>query len=228
MLKWLKEKKCSWNRSFREAAAYGNLENMKYLKENECPFQTPITFANVATGLPAQFRSHMMLIMSNNNCQTFAAAALHGNLENMIWLKGHECPWDASTFSSAVIHGDIENMNWLKGHECPWNLYTFRIAARYGNLEVMKWLKTNGCPLRACTFSSAAEYGDLGNMKWLLKNNCAWDEETFAHAAFFGNLGNLEWLQTNGCPIPDEFYVDEEIDETVIVWLEKNGVVILT
>jgi len=37
-IKWLKENKCPWNENtFTYAAGNGNLENMKWLKENGCP-----------------------------------------------------------------------------------------------------------------------------------------------------------------------------------------------
>src|SRR5271170_4027678 len=53
------------NIQFEEVALKGNLDNMKWLKENGCPW-----------GL-----------------WTFAKAAEFGNLENMKWLKENGCPW---------------------------------------------------------------------------------------------------------------------------------------
>ena len=50
--------------SIREAAKYGNLENMKWLKEQGCPWDS----------------------------YTFKYAARNGNLENMKWLKEQGCP----------------------------------------------------------------------------------------------------------------------------------------
>ncbi len=48
------------------AAENGNLENMKWLKENECPWDE----------------------------WTFSYASKHGNLENMKWLRENGCPWN--------------------------------------------------------------------------------------------------------------------------------------
>ncbi len=48
------------------AAKKGNLENMKWFKENGCPWDS----------------------------NTFSIAAENGNLENMKWLKENECPWN--------------------------------------------------------------------------------------------------------------------------------------
>jgi hypothetical protein len=107
------------NEIFNEAAKHGNIRLMKWLKANECPWDS----------------------------ETFEYAVIHGNLENMKWLKANGCPWDSSTFTYAADHGNLENMKWLKENGCPWNAITFEAAAENGNLENMKWLKENGCPL---------------------------------------------------------------------------------
>jgi len=105
--------------TFEMAASNGNLENMKWLKENGCPW----------------------------NVLIFAEAALNGNLENMKWLKENGCPWNAWTFGYAAYNGNLENMKWLKENGCPLDESTFADAALNGNLENMKWLKENGCPI---------------------------------------------------------------------------------
>ena len=81
---------------FTRAAKNGNLENMKWLKENGCPW----------------------------NLWTFEYAALNGNLENMKWLKENGCPWDEQTFMRAAENGNLENMKWLKENGCPVSYYT--------------------------------------------------------------------------------------------------------
>ena len=76
--------------TFANAAKNGNLENMKWLKENGCPWKKDI----------------------------FANATKNGNLENMKWLKENGCPWNGWTFASAAEKGNIENMKWLKENGC--------------------------------------------------------------------------------------------------------------
>ena len=52
--------------TFINAAEKGILENMKWLKNNNCPW----------------------------NHYTFIKAVEHGNLENIDWLINNGCPWD--------------------------------------------------------------------------------------------------------------------------------------
>ena len=69
----------------------GNLENMKWLKENRCSW----------------------------NLNTFNSAVENGNLKNMKWLKENGCLWNLYTFDSAAENGNLENMKWLKANGCP-------------------------------------------------------------------------------------------------------------
>src|SRR5277367_15771 len=61
-------------RHFELAAEHGNLDTMKWLKDNNCPW----------------------------NRYTFAKAAGHGNLDNMKWLRVNYCPWNRLTFACAA------------------------------------------------------------------------------------------------------------------------------
>ncbi len=47
----------------------------------------------------------------------------------MKWLKENGCPWNENTFRAAAINGNLENMKWLKENGCPWDSNTFSIAA---------------------------------------------------------------------------------------------------
>ncbi len=77
--------------TFGYAAENGNLDVMKWLKENGCPWDE----------------------------NTFKYAVVHGNLENMKWLKENGCPWDEYTFANAIINGNFENIKWLEDNGCP-------------------------------------------------------------------------------------------------------------
>ncbi len=55
---------------FKIVARFGNLKNMKWLKENNCPWDEG----------------------------TFNSAAEKGVLKNMKWLKENNCPWDGTIF----------------------------------------------------------------------------------------------------------------------------------
>ena len=68
--------------SFTKTTEFGNLDNMKWLKENNCPWDS----------------------------WTFKYAALLGNLENMKWLHLNNCPWNSNTFNNDAQFANLENM----------------------------------------------------------------------------------------------------------------------
>ena len=91
---------------------------------------------------------------------TFIVFSFSYYLENMMWLKKNNCPWDENTFDAAAENGNLKNMMWLRENNCPWDEGTFEVAANKKGtferiFENMLWLKNNGCP------SSGA-----GEQKW--------------------------------------------------------------
>ena len=107
-------------------AKQGNLNILKWLKKNGCPWDE----------------------------DTFESAACNGDMETLEWLKKNKCPWDAETFVVAARSGKIEILEWLKRNKCPWNAITFPAAAARYNLRVLWWLKVNECPWDKNTFYS--------------------------------------------------------------------------
>lgn len=79
---------------FNVAATYGNLDIMKWLLENNCPW----------------------------NEYTFRFAVKHGNLENIKWLYDNGCPFDSWAFNCALQSGNKTIIQWLKEHNCPIDL----------------------------------------------------------------------------------------------------------
>ena len=84
-------KKTTEFKDINVAAQNGNLDNMKWLLENGCPW--------------GKF--------------TFYTATKNGNLDNMKWLLENGCPWNASTFGNAAENGNLDNMKWLLENGCP-------------------------------------------------------------------------------------------------------------
>jgi len=89
IIEWEKINKKKY--TFDEAIKFGNIEHLKWLKENGCQF-TQLTFNH---------------------------ATENGNLENMKWLKENDCPFSEYTFSFAAKIGNLKNMKWLKENGCP-------------------------------------------------------------------------------------------------------------
>ncbi len=59
------------------------------------------------------------VLVTKNKEKTFYAAAIHGSLINLKWLREEGCPWDEDTFTFAAIHGSLINLKWLREEGCP-------------------------------------------------------------------------------------------------------------
>jgi len=78
----------------------------------------------------------------------YDAAASHGHLEVLKWLRSEGCPWDASACRSAARGGHLEVLKWLRKEGCPWDERTCERAASRGHLDVLRWAIDNGCPYK--------------------------------------------------------------------------------
>lgn len=75
------------------------------------------------------------------------AAAAHGRLDVMHWLREQSapCTWSSSTCTTALIHRHMEVLKWLRSQvpPCPWSVWR---AAFHGHLEALQWLRSQGPP----------------------------------------------------------------------------------
>ena len=108
-----------WDEStYKYAAENGNLEALKWAKENGCPWDK----------------------------WTCADAAENGHLKIIKWARENGCPWDKWTCARSAKNGHLEVLKWARENGCPWDEMTCAFAASNGHLEVLKWARENGCP----------------------------------------------------------------------------------
>ena len=102
------------------AARTGNLEELKSLRENGCPW----------------------------DASTCSRAAQGWHLEVIKWARANNCLWDENACSEAAEGGHLEVVQWLRANGCGmWNEeFLCTGAAKGGHLEVLQWLRANGCP----------------------------------------------------------------------------------
>jgi len=98
-----------------EAAARGNLDQLKKLREDGYPW----------------------------NKYTCANAAESGHLDVLQWARENGCPWDENTCTYAAWHLDV--LQWARKHGCPWDMWTCGYAVHTGQLETLRWAIANGC-----------------------------------------------------------------------------------
>ena len=74
------------------------------------------------------------------------AAASHGHLEVLCWLRGRGFPWSESVCCSAATAGHLEVLRYLHEHGCLWDRNTCHCAAHGGHVEVLRYAHEHGCP----------------------------------------------------------------------------------
>jgi hypothetical protein len=128
-----------------------------------------------------------------------AAAALHGHLHVLKWLRGLNPPvhWNEDTCSSAALGGHLEVLQWARSekhgrNKCAWNSWTCGGAAKGGHLEVLKWAYANGATMDQWTCVGAAKGGHLEVFQWAKDNGCYVNKKMCIQAAREGK----------GAPIP--------------------------
>jgi hypothetical protein len=132
-------------KSMNRAAYFGDLEMIKWLREQEAPWSE----------------------------YTCAYAAKGGHLEVLKYLKEQDCPWnDEWTCSYAAKGGHLEVLKWLKEQKYIFTQLACSYAAKGGHLEILKWLREQGCPLGkyTCFWASHIKGSELS--KWLKENKC--------------------------------------------------------
>jgi hypothetical protein len=95
-----------------DAAARGNLDVLKYLRET---MNTPWDVA------------------------TCAAAAWIGNLEILKWSRENGCPWDKRTCENAALNGHLELLKWARENGAPWDDQTGAFALKGEHFDVVKY-----------------------------------------------------------------------------------------
>jgi hypothetical protein len=100
------------------AAAGGNLEVLKYLHDNGCPWDR----------------------------KTIMSAAEYGKLECIKYAHTNGVEWNEYACHKAAKGGHLETLKYLHDNGCPWDAKTCSQAAEGGHLEVIKYLHENGCP----------------------------------------------------------------------------------
>ena len=96
---------------FGKACQGGNLEVIKWLRSEDCPW----------------------------NEWACAGAAKGGHLEILKWLRSEGFPWDEDACSGAAMNGHLEILKWLKSEGCPRiDREACAGAAEHGHLEILK------------------------------------------------------------------------------------------
>ena len=202
------------------AAEGGNLDCLKYLHENGCPW-------DLDTPNMAGLNGHLdcLKYAHENGCPWNSSTTAHisnrGQFECLRYAYENGCPWEQSVTWNAAMVGNLELLKYTIENGCPMNSYTSSRAACYGNLECLQYIYKNGCEWTFTTPMLAARNGHLDCLKFAHQNGCVWTVHTIYEAAINGRLDCLQYAFENGCPIKEynfktiiyrrETYKDEDL-----------------
>ena len=131
------------------AALTGNLEMLKFLRQNGCVW----------------------------NSRTCTAAAHNGSLECLKYAHFNGCPWDEHTLCEAARNNNIDCIKYAISNQCPLfgdeaDSYfegPCMLAAANNNIECLKLCYNYGCDIEAAIIV-AARYGNLDIVKYIYEN----------------------------------------------------------
>jgi hypothetical protein len=156
LLKWAREeKKCKWNISTIEVAAFiGNLEMVNYCVANECPI--------------------------DKRARACENAAENGHLEVLKYLREEaKAPWIWTTASSAARNGHLHILEYLVERKYnEYISYACERAAVNGHLDCLKYLhETAKAPWDDWSVFYAHANNQAECLQYLLDNNCPLPED---------------------------------------------------
>lgn len=164
---------------------------------------------------------------------TFAAAALRGDIETLNYLIVNGCPFNARSCDCAAYTGKLEALKHIFEAGCPMHQETWMFAALSGNLAVLEYLRDVGCPRdeyhEHMVCRRAAFEGSINVLEWLRVQSppFRWDKGVCADAASGGQLATLKWLRAQSPPCPwDEDLLAAASDggyDEILVWATANG-----
>ncbi|CAI6356757.1 unnamed protein product [Macrosiphum euphorbiae] len=100
------------------AAETGNLEFLRYAKENGCPW----------------------------DARTCTLAAKSGHLECLKYARENGCDWDVWTCAFASDSGQLECLMYARENGCPWDGMSYILAKSNGHSACMKYVLKDGLP----------------------------------------------------------------------------------
>jgi hypothetical protein len=150
-LKWIREeKKCEWDSGTIDAAAYqGNLEMVKYCVTNKCPMNEWACADAAAYGHLEILKYLREEAKATWDSRTASWAARNGHLHILEYLVERKYDgYDEGACKLAAMNGHFDCLKYL--HEtakAPWDYWAVRVAHENNHTECLQYLLQNDCPL---------------------------------------------------------------------------------
>jgi len=149
-----------------------------------------------------------LLLTSTREESACFAAALHGQLDALRWLRTRDFPWSTNTPCAAASRGHIHVLAWLLQQKCPCDFDGIsRAAAQNNQLDTLWWLTSRGYAVNYKIIILESVIHNSADTRLL-----AWadtyssmpvhemSESMCRIAATHGNLIALRWLRERRAP----------------------------
>ena len=187
---WLQAGPCNHeysNQSVSAAAAAGHVSAMEYLQRKGF------------LASDSAWKDLVIAASGHGQSALLSWASLHGP-------GGIEIAHGPEQCDAAAMHGELEMLRWLRGRGCEWGTLVCTNAAKNAHLHILKFAREQGCPWRgagtsqgsavvgcwghargggggALVCAAAAGNGELETLRWLRLHGCPWDCSTVEAAA---------------------------------------------
>ena len=162
LLKWAREeKKCDWDSgTISSAASQGNLEMVKYCVANECPINEYACENAARYGHLECLKYLREEAKAPWDKYTATWAAQNGHLHILEYLVERKYDkYDAYACYYAAVHGHLDCLKYLRETaKAPWDSEAVEGAHENNHLECLQYLLDNNCPL---PFNWRYEHGEL-------------------------------------------------------------------
>jgi hypothetical protein len=197
-LKWARENGCDWDRSVCDAAFKGgHLDILKWARKNGCDWYVLPSHPSHKNSNKIQTKLDNLPLHLQNNILSFSDPNQDHFMRRLTCSKFRDqIPGLTQTNVKAVV-SSRSLLKWARKNWVPIDRVSFE-AAKGGYLNVLKWSHKNSYPLSNIC-EAAADGGHLNVLRWARQNGCDWDELTCEAAAKGGHLDVLKWARKNGC-----------------------------
>ncbi len=188
----MKQNKQYWNSdAFNDVLLEGDLQKIKWLKENLCPFGE----------------------------LGYYHAFLHGNIRNLDWLVANGYPLTSQLYKYAFKTGKIQMAEWLKINSCPFDDLTGKYVCELNNIDFLEFLKNSNYQFKSGLINDLFDLDiKIETFEWLKSNGQEFNDSTMCAAIhnrckFKCSVRVLDWLIQNNCPWG---ILDDETQDLII------------
>lgn len=171
-LEFCRSKGIKWNwDTFHNAACHGNEIMLKYLLDNNCPYDNDLAYVYAVEGNSLSNLKYLVENGFNWGVPTVNAAVSSGHLNILEYLLLNNCPTEESSCITAAYSNNLKALELLRQYGSAWNEKVYEEAAGQGCLEILKYCHDNGCPLNKFrTYLALLSNEYYETLKWNLTN----------------------------------------------------------